>query len=103
MNAIDHAKRESEIEWDAYILEFVNRCPYIQKDDVETIDEQYVGLESAIWGIKSDCAKKYWQRNMYSAADLVDLAQFIGSKLEGCGVVANIAINEWYELRKQKP
>ena len=89
-------------------------------------------LESGfVEGVKSDAAKEYWQRgmctekqvndaydcgwidseknynkagkkNMYSAADLVDLMQFIGSKFEGYDVIANIAMNEWYELRKKK-
>jgi len=51
------------------IEEAVKKCPFIQKH----IDEQFIGLQSAIWGIKSESAKLYHTKDMYSEKEVKDL------------------------------
>ena len=52
------------------IEEAAKLCPFIQLNNCSTIDEQVVGIQSAIWGIESEAAQKYWQQGMYTEEEV---------------------------------
>lgn len=55
-----------------------------------------------IAGVKSEAAKEYWQKGMYSEDEVIELL----SKMDYCGWVGNFAgpdvRKEWFEQNKKK-
>lgn len=101
-SGIDYAKVGAEIRWNEYIREFVNKCPFVQPNATEHIGEQNIGAKSAIWGIKSDAAKEYWQRGMYSEEEVKKLCKYAMEFAQERREYAHELIEEWFEQNKKK-
>ena len=75
MSAIDHAKREAEVMWDAYIRD--EAVKYADSHRYSTtiggwLDKEVLDFTS---GVKSEAAKEYWQRGMIDSNGAIEIIE----------------------------
>lgn len=62
-------------EIDKQVENAAKSCPFIQPHNCDSLDEQVIGLKSAIWGIKSEAARDYWIKTFPESEQIKALEQ----------------------------